>query len=147
MRAVVETSGFGDRRRRRAGRCEQRVEFKVHRPMRHHRHGEDRGYRYGGGRRLRAPSDADGRGAENDESRERERIVPARQHQNHGDQEIDRQRDAGDMVDLAGTGGRTVEQTAHEERGDERETCNRVEHVRAERRGSAEIRIDSGKRP
>ena len=59
--------------------------------------------------------------------------MPACQDEERRDEEIDRQRERREAVDLAGRRGRAVEQAADQEGRGEREAGERVEHVGAER--------------
>ena len=133
MRAVIVALRLRDRRRRRAGRRQQSLHIHVHRPVRHHQSGQDRGHRHGAGCRLGAPGDGDGRDGQDDKGGERGRIVPARQHQERGGQQIDHERQGREAVDRAGHGRRPVEQAADQKRGDQREAGERVEDMRAQR--------------
>ena len=101
VRAVVEALGLRYCRRRRSGRREQRVDIHLHRPVGHHRHGKESGDRYGRRRRLGAPRNGDRSDGEDDEGGERDRIVPARQHQERRGQQIDRKRKRRERIDLA----------------------------------------------
>ena len=71
---------------------------------------------------------------ERDEGGERDRIVPAREHDQRRGDEIGRERGRGDAVDLAGIGRRAVEQARHDQRRRQREAGDRVEGVRQQDR-------------
>ena len=81
-----------------------------------------------------APGDRDRRGDERDEGRERERIVPARQHEQARGDQIGAERRRRHAVDLAGLARpvRTAGPTTIKRRG-QREAGDDVEGMRAER--------------
>ena len=137
MPAVLVAHGLGRRGRHQSCRRDQRVDSHVHRPVGHDRRGENGGHGNSAARGFRPPGNGNRRNGEDDEGGQRDGIMPAREDKKRGDQEVDREREAREAVDFARLGRRPVEQSAYQERGGKRETGERVEHVRSERRDGA----------
>jgi hypothetical protein len=145
VRAVIVVLRIGDCGRRRSCRRDQVAEVSRHRPVGHDRDRKDRRHRHGGGCRLGAPGDGDGRGGEDNESREGDRVFAGREDEEGSDQHIDRQRQRRDPFDLAELWLRAVQQSAHQKDRGEDEAGKRVENVRADRFDRRYVR--AGQRP
>jgi hypothetical protein len=95
--------------------------------------GEQRCRRYGCRCWLRTPGDRNRRDDEYGESGERQRIVPARQHQQGRRDEIGAERGRRHVVDSADLRIRSEEEASDDQRGRERKACDNMEEVRPER--------------
>ena len=100
--AVFVAHGLGRRGRHQSGRRDQRVDGHVHRPVGHYRRGENGGHGNSAGRGFRPPGNGNRRNGKDDEGRQRDWIMPAREDKKRGDQEVDREREAREAVDFAG---------------------------------------------
>ncbi len=93
-------------------------------------HREERGRGDRGRRRFAAPGHRNGRGAEHEQRRDRERVVPVGEDQQEGAEQIARENAAGDQIEAAALRFRSVEESRDDEGRGERKARDRVEGVR-----------------
>ena len=133
MPSHVRLRRLGHGTRDRTRRRDQVFEVEVDRPAHDHEHGEDRRGRHRSRRRLRAPGDRNARGDERGERGERERIVPARQHQQPRRDQIGGERGRRHAVDLPGVGVGSEIQAGHDQGRRQCEADDDMENMGAER--------------
>ena len=108
--------------------------------MQEDEHDEDRRGRHRTARRIAAPGDCQGAGDEQHEQRERQRVVPGRDHEQHRGEQIGGDCAGGNEVDLAFTRIGPENETRDDEERSEAEACGDVEGVRGERVEIADAR-------
>ena len=87
VRAVERGARLGREVRRAAGR-DQGLELHADRPVRHHKERESRRHRQRRDSGFGAPGDEDGCGDEQREAAERRAVMPARQHEHRGGEQV-----------------------------------------------------------